>query len=119
ATGPAGASRPRGGTQRRRGTARPAARGPGAPPSPRDVEARPGRGGAHRVGSRAMPSAPVHVAVTGAAGQIGYALVHRIAAGELLGHEQPVVLRLLEIEPAMPALEGVVMELEAGAHPLP
>jgi malate dehydrogenase len=65
-----------------------------------------------------MPTAPVHVAVTGAAGQIGYALVHRIAAGELLGHEQPVVLRLLEIEPAMKALEGVVMELEDGAHPL-
>ncbi|HEY5165360.1 MAG TPA: malate dehydrogenase, partial [Acidimicrobiia bacterium] len=65
-----------------------------------------------------MPSAPVHVAVTGAAGQIGYALVHRIAAGELLGHEQPVVLRLLEIEPAMKALEGLVMELEDGAHPL-
>src|ERR1700682_4107068 len=65
-----------------------------------------------------MSKRPLHVAVTGAAGQIGYALVHRIAAGELLGHEQPVVLRLLEIEPAMPALEGVVMELEDGAHPL-
>jgi malate dehydrogenase len=65
-----------------------------------------------------MPSGPVHVAVTGAAGQIGYALVHRVAAGELLGDEQPVVLRLLEIEPAMKALEGVVMELEDGAHPL-
>jgi malate dehydrogenase len=65
-----------------------------------------------------MASRPIHVAVTGAAGQIGYALVHRIAAGQLLGDEQPVVLRLLEIEPAMPALEGVVMELEDGAHPL-
>jgi malate dehydrogenase len=65
-----------------------------------------------------MANAPVHVAVTGAAGQIGYALVHRIAAGELLGHEQPVVLRLLEIEPAMKALGGLVMELEDGAHPL-
>jgi malate dehydrogenase len=65
-----------------------------------------------------MPTAPVHVAVTGAAGQLGYAVVHRIAAGELLGHEQPVALRLLEIEPAMKALEGVVMELEDGAHPL-
>jgi malate dehydrogenase len=65
-----------------------------------------------------MASKPVHVSVTGAAGQIGYALVHRIAAGELLGDEQPVVLRLLEIEPAMKTLEGVVMELEDGAHPL-
>ena len=61
---------------------------------------------------------PVHVTVTGAAGQIGYALVHRIASGQLLGRDQPVVLRLLEIEPAMTALEGVVMELEDGAHPL-
>jgi malate dehydrogenase len=61
---------------------------------------------------------PLHVTVTGAAGQIGYALVHRIASGQLLGPDQPVVLRLLEIEPAMPALEGVVMELEDGAHPL-
>ncbi len=65
-----------------------------------------------------MATRALHVAVTGAAGQIGYALVHRIAAGELLGDDQPVVLRLLEIEPAMPALEGVVMELEDGAHPL-
>ncbi|HEY6317941.1 MAG TPA: malate dehydrogenase [Acidimicrobiia bacterium] len=65
-----------------------------------------------------MPTRAVHVTVTGAAGQIGYALVHRVAAGELLGGEQPVVLRLLEIEPAMRALEGVVMELEDGAHPL-
>jgi malate dehydrogenase len=65
-----------------------------------------------------MATRALHVAVTGAAGQIGYALVHRIAAGELLGDEQPVVLRLLEIEPAMAALEGVVMELEDGAHPL-
>ncbi|HEX5586381.1 MAG TPA: malate dehydrogenase [Acidimicrobiia bacterium] len=65
-----------------------------------------------------MPNTPLHVTVTGAAGQIGYALVHRIASGQLLGPEQPVVLRLLEIEPAMAALEGVVMELEDGAHPL-
>jgi malate dehydrogenase len=65
-----------------------------------------------------MASNPVHVAVTGAAGQIGYALVHRIAAGELLGDDQPVVLRLLEIEPAMKSLDGVVMELEDGAHAL-
>jgi malate dehydrogenase len=62
-----------------------------------------------------MPQTPVHVTVTGAAGQIGYALVHRIASGQLLG-DTPIVLRLLEIEPALPALEGVVMELEDGAH---
>jgi malate dehydrogenase len=61
---------------------------------------------------------PVHVTVTGAAGQIGYALVHRVAHGDLLGPDQPVVLRLLEIEPALPALEGVVMELDDGAHHL-
>ncbi|MGH9178317.1 MAG: malate dehydrogenase [Acidimicrobiales bacterium] len=61
---------------------------------------------------------PVRVAVTGAAGQIGYALVFRIAAGELLGPDQPVVLQLLEIEPALPALEGVAMELADGAFPL-
>src|SRR6478752_3973607 len=65
-----------------------------------------------------MATTPLHVTVTGAAGQIGYALVHRIASGQLLGPDQPVVLRLLEIEPALPALEGVVMELEDGAHPL-
>ena len=65
-----------------------------------------------------MAKSPVHVTVTGAAGQIGYALVHRIASGQLLGQDQPVVLRLLEIEPAMASLEGVVMELEDGAHPL-
>src|SRR6476646_3680557 len=61
---------------------------------------------------------PVHVTVTGAAGQIGYALVHRIASGQLLGADQPLVLRLLEIEPSMNALEGLVMELEDEAHPL-
>ncbi len=65
-----------------------------------------------------MAKPPVHVTVTGAAGQIGYALVHRVAHGDLLGHDQPIVLRLLEIEPALPALEGVVMELDDGAHPL-
>jgi malate dehydrogenase len=61
---------------------------------------------------------PVHVTVTGAAGQIGYALLFRIASGQLLGPDQPVVLRLLEIEPAMRALEGVVMELHDCAFPL-
>lgn len=55
---------------------------------------------------------PVRVAVTGAAGQIGYALLFRVAAGELLGKDQPVILQLLEIPPALPALDGVVMELE-------
>ena len=61
---------------------------------------------------------PVHVTVTGAAGQIGYSLLFRIASGQLLGPEQPVVLRLLEIEPAMGALGGVVMELDDCAFPL-
>jgi malate dehydrogenase len=61
---------------------------------------------------------PVHVTVTGAAGQIGYALLFRIASGQLLGEHQPVVLRLVEIEPAMAALEGVVMELDDCAFPL-
>ncbi|HUR24309.1 MAG TPA: malate dehydrogenase [Acidimicrobiales bacterium] len=61
---------------------------------------------------------PVHVTVTGAAGQIGYALLFRIAAGELFGPNQPVVLRLLEVEPAMAVLDGVVMELEDCAFPL-
>jgi malate dehydrogenase len=61
---------------------------------------------------------PVHVTVTGAAGQIGYSLLFRIASGQLLGDDQPVVLRLLEIEPAMKALDGVVMELDDCAFPL-
>jgi malate dehydrogenase len=62
--------------------------------------------------------APVQITVTGAAGQIGYALLFRLASGQALGPEQPVVLRLLEIEPAMRALEGVAMELEDCAFPL-
>jgi len=61
---------------------------------------------------------PVRVAVTGAAGQIGYSLLFRIAAGDLLGPDQPIVLQLLEIEPAMKALEGVAMELDDCAFPL-
>jgi malate dehydrogenase len=65
-----------------------------------------------------MSKAPLQVTVTGAAGQIGYALLFRIASGQLLGDDQPVVLRLLEIEPAMKALDGVVMELEDCAFPL-
>ena len=64
-----------------------------------------------------MAKTPVHVTVTGAAGQIGYSLLFRIASGQLLGPDQPVVLRLLEIEPAMKALEGVVMELDDCAVP--
>jgi malate dehydrogenase len=65
-----------------------------------------------------MAPRPVHVTVTGAAGQIGYQLVFRIASGQLLGHDTPIVLRLLEIEPAMKSLEGVVMELDDCAFPL-
>jgi malate dehydrogenase len=62
--------------------------------------------------------APITVSVTGAAGQIGYALLFRIASGGLFGPDQPVNLRLIEIEPALPALEGVVMELDDCAFPL-
>ena len=62
--------------------------------------------------------APIRVTVTGAAGQIGYSLLFRIASGELFGPEQSVALNLLEIEPAMKALEGVVMELDDCAFPL-
>lgn len=65
-----------------------------------------------------MAKAPVRVAVTGAAGQIGYSLLFRIASGEMLGKDQPVILQLLEITPSLPALKGVVMELEDCAFPL-
>ena len=61
---------------------------------------------------------PIRVAVTGAAGQIGYSLLFRIASGAMFGPRQPVILHLIEIEPAMGALEGVVMELEDCAFPL-
>ena len=63
---------------------------------------------------------PVRVAVTGAAGQIGYALLFRIASGEMLGKDQPVILQLLELplEKAQAALKGVIMELEDCAFPL-
>ena len=64
-----------------------------------------------------MSSTPVKVAVTGAAGQIGYSLLFRIASGALLGPDTPVELRLLEITPALRALEGVVMELDDCAFP--
>ena len=65
-----------------------------------------------------MSKPPVKIAVTGAAGQICYSLLFRIASGALLGPDQPVELRLLEITPALPALEGVVMELRDCAFPL-
>ena len=67
-----------------------------------------------------MPNAPVRVAVTGAAGQIGYSLLFRIASGEMLGSDQPVILQLLEIpdEKAQKALKGVMMELDDCAFPL-
>ncbi|MBU3679303.1 MAG: malate dehydrogenase [Candidatus Kapabacteria bacterium] len=61
---------------------------------------------------------PVRVAVTGAAGQIGYSLLFRIASGDMLGKDQPVILQLLELTPALQALRGVVMELEDCAFPL-
>ncbi|MCY3860304.1 MAG: malate dehydrogenase [Gammaproteobacteria bacterium] len=61
---------------------------------------------------------PVRIAVTGAAGQIGYALLFRIASGAMLGKDQPIELKLLEIPPAMDALRGVVMEVEDCAFPL-
>ena len=61
---------------------------------------------------------PVRVAVTGAAGQIGYSLLFRIASGAMLGDDQPVILQLLEITPALDALKGVAMELEDCAFPL-
>lgn len=61
---------------------------------------------------------PVRIAVTGAAGQIGYSLLFRIASGEMLGKDQPVILNLLDITPALPACKGVLMELDDCAYPL-
>ena len=61
---------------------------------------------------------PVRVTITGAAGQISYSLIFRIASGSMLGPDQPVILQLLEITPALPALNGVVMELNDCAFPL-
>ena len=61
---------------------------------------------------------PVHVTITGAAGNIGYALAFRVAAGDMLGPDQPVILQLLEISPALDALKGVAMELNDCAFPL-
>ncbi|OBI50892.1 malate dehydrogenase [Mycobacterium kyorinense] len=65
-----------------------------------------------------MSTTPLKVAVTGAAGQIGYSLLFRLASGSLLGPDRPIELHLLEIEPALKALEGVVMELDDCAFPL-
>ncbi len=65
-----------------------------------------------------MSISPIRVAVTGAAGQIGYSLLFRIASGAMFGTHQPVLLHLIEIEPALPALGGVVMELDDCAFPL-
>ncbi|OBA77938.1 malate dehydrogenase [Mycobacterium sp. 1164966.3] len=65
-----------------------------------------------------MSATPLKVAVTGAAGQIGYSLLFRLASGSLLGPDRPIELRLLEIEPALKPLEGVVMELDDCAFPL-
>ncbi len=62
--------------------------------------------------------APIRIAITGAAGQIGYSLLFRIASGSMFGPDQPVILHLIEIEPALPALGGVVMELQDCAFPL-
>src|SRR5258707_687303 len=65
-----------------------------------------------------MNPTPIRVAVTGAAGQIGYSLLFRIASGAMFGPQQPVILHLIEIEPALPSLQGVVMELDDCAFPL-
>src|SRR4051812_17213319 len=65
-----------------------------------------------------MIKSPIRVAVTGAAGQIGYSLIFRIASGAMFGPEQPVILHLIEIEPALKVLNGVVMELDDCAFPL-
>ncbi len=65
-----------------------------------------------------MSTSPVRVTVTGAAGQIGYSLLFRIASGEMLGPDQPVILQMLEITPALGALDGVAMELDDCAFPL-
>jgi malate dehydrogenase len=65
-----------------------------------------------------MSANPIRVAITGAAGQIGYSLLFRIASGSMFGPNQPIILHLIEIEPALPALGGVVMELDDCAFPL-
>src|ERR1043166_9383149 len=65
-----------------------------------------------------MNSTPIRIAVTGAAGAIGYSILFRIAAGEMFGPDQPVILHLVDIEQALPALQGVMMELDDCAYPL-
>ena len=80
------------------------------------TSARAGRGGS--VGPVSTSKTPVRVAVTGAAGQIGYSLLFRIASGAMLGPDQPVILQLLEITPALDSLRGVAMELDDCAFPL-
>src|SRR5689334_21337381 len=65
-----------------------------------------------------MNKSPIRVAVTGAAGQIGYSLIFRIASGAMFGPDQSVILHLIEIEPVLPSLRGVVMELDDCAFPL-
>ncbi len=65
-----------------------------------------------------MSKPPLHIAITGAAGQIGYSLLFRVASGAMFGPDQPVVLHLIEIPPALPALNGVIMELDDCAFPL-
>ncbi len=65
-----------------------------------------------------MSKSPIHVAVTGAAGAIGYAILFRLASGEVFGPDQPLVLRLVDIEPAVPVLGGVILELEDCAPPV-
>src|SRR5438067_12580086 len=65
-----------------------------------------------------MSTTPIRVAVTGAGGQIGYSLLFRIASGSMFGPEQPIILHLIEIEPALPALHGVVMESDDYAFSL-
>src|SRR5690606_29986771 len=70
------------------------------------------------LGDTPMSKSPVTVTVTGAAGQIGYALLFRIASGQMLGADTPVRLRLLEIPQGVKAAEGTAMELDAGAFPL-
>src|SRR5271154_1282202 len=76
------------------------------------IEARLSRKGASTM------TTPIRVAVTGAGGQIGYALLFRLASGAAFGTQQPVALQLLEITPALPALGGTLMELEDCAFPL-
>src|ERR1700710_1214981 len=99
---------------------RPSGALPGHPPSgrtPRQPPLLASAGSVRRRTGALVSSSPLKVAVTGAAGQIGYSLLFRLASGALLGADRPVELRLLEIEPALKTLEGVVMELDDCAFP--